>query len=205
MVSNLKFTIGIDEAGRGPLAGPVVSAAVIIKKRIKGVKDSKALTPKARDVLFQQIIDNSIAFGIGLSTPEEIDKINILKATLLSMQRALASLQMNYRMKFGKEIVNALVLVDGNKTVPDITFPEKAIVKGDAKIYEISASSIIAKVTRDRVMTALSKKYPDYGFEKHKGYATESHRKAILQFGPSKIHRRTFLRKLNEREQRLFR
>ncbi len=205
MVSNLKFTIGIDEAGRGPLAGPVVSAAVIIKKRIKGVKDSKALTPKARDVLFQQIIDNSIAFGIGLSTPEEIDKINILKATLLSMQRALASLQMNYRMKFGKEIVNALVLVDGNKTVPDITFPEKAIVKGDVKIYEISASSIIAKVTRDRVMTALSKKYPDYGFEKHKGYATESHRKAILQFGPSKIHRRTFLRKLNEREQRLFR
>jgi ribonuclease HII len=203
-VNNRRLTIGIDEAGRGPLAGPVVSAAVIIKKKIEGIKDSKVLTPKARDILFKLIIKDAVAFGIGISTPEEIDKINILQATFVSMQRALESLYKNYKMKFGVDIKNAMVLVDGNKKIPNIKFEQKAIIDGDAKIYTISAASIIAKVTRDRIMVSLSKKYPQYGFAQHKGYGTFEHRKAIINFGTCNIHRKTFLKKLYESEQRLF-
>jgi ribonuclease HII len=204
-VKSPKFTIGVDEAGRGPLAGPVVSAAVIINKKIEGIKDSKTLSAKARDTLFELIINNSIAFGIGISSQSEIDSMNILQATLLSMRRAIDSLYMCYNLKSGKEIEKATILVDGNKTIPGLKLPQRAVIDGDAKIYEISAASIIAKVTRDRIMQSLSKKYPEYGFGRHKGYATYEHRKAIVKYGPCEIHRKTFLRKLYENEQKLFR
>ncbi|MGC8722080.1 MAG: ribonuclease HII [Caldisericaceae bacterium] len=203
-MSNRRLTIGIDEAGRGPLAGPVVAAAVIIDKKIEGVKDSKTLSPEARDFLFDLIIKNAIAFGIGVSSQAEIDSINILQATFLSMRRAVDSLHMCYRLKHGKDIAKAIVLVDGNKTIPMLDNAQKAIVDGDASVYEISAASIVAKVTRDRIMESLAKKYPQYGFERHKGYATAEHRKAILKYGPCEIHRKTFLRKLYENEQKLF-
>ncbi|MGB9695180.1 MAG: ribonuclease HII [Caldisericaceae bacterium] len=199
-----RLNIGIDEAGRGPLAGPVVSAAVIIDKKIEGVKDSKTLSPEARDFLFDLIIKNAIAFGIGVSSEAEIDSINILQATLLSMLRSVDSIRMCYKLRYGKDIDNATVLIDGNKTIPMLDNAQKAIVDGDASVYEISAASIVAKVTRDRIMESLAKKYPQYGFERHKGYATAEHRKAILKYGPCEIHRKTFLRKLYENEQKLF-
>ncbi|MGC9125754.1 MAG: ribonuclease HII [Caldisericaceae bacterium] len=203
-MSNRRLTIGIDEAGRGPLAGPVVAAAVIIDKKIEGVRDSKTLSPEARDFLFNLIIENAIAFGIGVSSQAEIDSINILQATFLSMRRAVDSLHMCYRLKHGKDIAKAIVLVDGNKTIPMLNVAQKAVVEGDASVYEISAASIVAKVTRDRIMESLAKRYPQYGFERHKGYATVEHRKAILKYGPCEIHRKTFLRKLYENEQKLF-
>jgi ribonuclease HII len=190
--------VGIDEAGRGPLAGPVVSAAVIIEQKVDGVKDSKRLSAPKREALYNLIIKESIAFGIGVASPKEIDKINILKATLLSMRRAVESMKFDYLYKHGKPIKEAMIFVDGNRIIPEIRFPQKAVIGGDRKIYEISAASIIAKVTRDRMMKAFSKRYPDYGFERHKGYATLLHREMIKKFGVSDIHRRSFLRKLNE-------
>lgn len=175
---------GVDEAGRGPLAGPVISAAVILdpKKRYPGLKDSKLLTEKARESLYEMIISKALAFAVGRAEVEEIDKLNILQATLLSMQRAVAKLLMK----------PTRVLVDGNQ-VPKLNFPTEAIVDGDQKIRAISAASILAKVTRDREMAELHKLYPGYGFAQHKGYATKEHYLNLKKLGPCEIHRKSFM------------
>ena len=189
--------IGIDEAGRGPLAGPVVSAAVIIEHRIEGVKDSKKLIPKKRSLLFNEIINYAIAFGVGTASVEEIESLNILNATFLSMRRAIDSLLLSYKKQFGEIYPeDFIVLVDGNKPIPDIPFKVKAIVKGDNLIYEISCASIIAKVYRDNIMVALANAYPQYGFEKNKGYGTKEHFEALKKFGISPVHRKKFVRGL---------
>ncbi len=187
-----KIVIGVDEAGRGPLAGPVVSGAVVITEKIEGVKDSKSLSEKQREALFNSILNRCVAFGIGLSTPEEIDKLNILNASLLSMKRAVFSLFINMKNKNMEIPENFIVLVDGNRKIKDFPFPQKTIVRGDSKIYEISAASIIAKVVRDRMMCTFAKFYPQYDFCKNKGYPTLAHKKAVKLYGPSPIHRLTF-------------
>ena len=173
-----KAVCGVDEAGRGPLAGPVYAAAVIFPEDlvIDGINDSKKLSEKKREELF-------IAYSIASATVEEIEKINILQASLLAMKRAVESLS----------VPADFVMVDGNK-LPDLSVPCEAIVKGDARSQSIAAASILAKVSRDRVMKEYAKKYPLYGFEKHKGYASEVHRNAIMEYGPCEIHRMSFLK-----------
>ena len=177
------LTAGVDEVGRGPLAGAVVTAAVILDMNnpIKGLNDSKKLAEKKRQQLYCEICEKALAWNIGRAEVEEIDDINILQATLIAMKRAVA----------GLSITPTKILVDGNKT-PDFGIPAEAIIQGDGKIAEISAASIIAKVTRDREMVALSKMYPGYGFEKHKGYGTKRHLDALNQLGATPIHRRSF-------------
>lgn len=174
---------GVDEAGRGPLAGPVVAAAVILdpKQKIIGLADSKKLTEKRRELLFVEICTKALAFGIGRAESFEIDELNILQATLLSMERAVSLLK----------VFPEKVLVDGNQC-PRIKYPVEAIIGGDALIDEISAASILAKVTRDREMVIMESLYPGYGFATHKGYPTEMHRKKLMQLGPCKIHRHSF-------------
>ena len=174
---------GVDEVGRGPLAGPVVTAAVILdpKKPIIGLNDSKKLSEKKRDALAIEIMEKALAFSYGRAEIDEIDDINILQATMLAMQRAVA----------GLTIKPTLVLVDGNRT-PDFSIPSEAIVKGDGKIAEISAASIIAKVLRDNEMCEMDKLYPGYGFSGHKGYPTKSHMAALESLGVCPIHRRSF-------------
>lgn len=178
-----KLIAGVDEAGRGPLAGPVIAAAVILnpKKRIIGLKDSKLLTPLRREFLFPQIISKALAFGIGRAEVHEIEQLNILQASLLAMKRAIAKLGLKPDH----------VLIDGNKC-PDLEYSSEAIVDGDKKIKAISAASILAKVTRDREMAELDKQFPGYGFAKHKGYGTEEHHKALKKLGLCAIHRRSF-------------
>lgn len=173
---------GIDEAGRGCLAGPVVAACVSFKENviINGIKDSKELTAEQREVLFQQIIDNAFV-GLGIVNEDIIDRINILKATKIAMIEALNNL--------GREV--ELLLVDA-VFLPDIKKPQRAIVKGDQKSALIAAASIIAKVTRDRIMTEYHDLYPQYGFKRHKGYATKEHLDAIRKYGPCPIHRKSF-------------
>jgi len=190
--------VGVDEAGRGPLAGPVVSAAVIIKEKIPGIKDSKKLTPKAREKLFDIIISKAVAVGIGVATVEEIDKFNILNATILSMRRAIDNLLIFLKNKSTMSNRSLLILVDGNKTIDGIPFKQKAVVSGDNLIYEISCASIVAKVYRDRIMDSFSNIYPQYGFDKHKGYGTKKHFEAIQTYGLTKIHRITFLKKFSD-------
>jgi ribonuclease HII len=174
---------GVDEAGRGPLAGPVIAGAVILNPHqpIKGLADSKQLSEKKREQLFAEIRHKAIAWAAARATPKEIDTINILQASLLAMQRAVARLSMQ----------PSLVLVDGNRA-PVFSCPAKAIIRGDQLEQAISAASIVAKVLRDRIMRMLDKKYPLYGFASHKGYATDSHVKALQQHGPCRIHRRSF-------------
>jgi ribonuclease HII len=174
---------GVDEAGRGPLAGPVIAAAVILdpNKPIAGLADSKKLTEKQRERLFNEIRSNALAWSVARARVTEIDEINILQASLLAMQRAVANLK----------IQPNLVLVDGNKC-PLFPCEARAIVRGDQTEASISAASIVAKVLRDRVMLMLEKKYPGYGFAKHKGYPTASHVEALQQIGPSRVHRLTF-------------
>lgn len=174
---------GVDEAGRGPLAGPVISAAVILdpKYPIKHLADSKVLSEVKREALFIEICKKALAFGVGRAEVEEIDKLNILQATLLSMQRAVAALK----------IMPEEVLVDGN-CCPVLKYPTRAIIDGDNLIPCISAASIIAKVTRDREMKELDDLYPGYGFAKHKGYPTVLHRQRLQELGPCLIHRRSF-------------
>lgn len=174
---------GVDEAGRGPLAGSVVAACVIFGKSIPdGLTDSKLLTPQKREHLYTQIIDQAHSFGIGEASPQEIDEINILQATFLAMRRAVGQLT----------VLPNLILIDGNHTVPKLHFPQKCIVKGDQKSACIAAASILAKVTRDRQMEELSEKYPEYLFHIHKGYGTKKHLEALEKFGFSPIHRRSF-------------
>lgn len=174
---------GVDEAGRGPLAGPVVAAAVILDDRapIKGLADSKVLTALKRERLYDEIRAKALCCSIALASVEEIDKLNILQATMLAMQRSVEGL----RLKPTK------VLVDGNR-LPSLKVLAEAIVSGDALVPAISAASILAKVTRDRMLEELHVQHPDYGFDRHKGYGTAQHLKALETFGPLAIHRRSF-------------
>lgn len=177
---------GIDEAGRGPLAGPVCAAAVILPEglEIPGLNDSKKLTDKKRRELFPIIEEQALAYGIGWASQEEIDDINILQATFLAMSRAVK--QLNIRPD--------LALVDGNRA-PTLDLPVETVVKGDSLSASIAAASVLAKVSRDGVMLRMAEEYPGYGFEVHKGYGTKAHYEALRTFGPSPIHRRTFLKK----------
>lgn len=178
---------GVDEAGRGPLAGPVCAAAVILPKGkiIEGVNDSKKLSEKKREALFETIKTESVSYGIGWASVEEIEELNILNAAMLAMKRAVKELQ----------VAADFAYIDGNK-VPELSIPCEAVVKGDANSMSIAAASILAKVSRDRLMIEYSKQYPEYMFEKHKGYGTKVHNEAILKYGPSPIHRMSFLKKL---------
>ncbi|MFY0657883.1 MAG: ribonuclease HII [Neptunomonas phycophila] len=181
--SQYSLIAGVDEVGRGPLIGNVVTAAVILDplKPISGLADSKKLTAKRRDALYEEIIQNALAYSVAFATPQEIDEINILHATMLAMQRAVLQLA----------VLPEYVMIDGNRC-PDIPFPCEAVVKGDSRVAEISAASIVAKVVRDREMEALDLAYPDYGFAKHKGYPTAAHMAALEKFGPLDMHRRSF-------------
>jgi len=188
-VEGVDLLAGVDEAGRGPLAGPVCAAAVILPQKlvIDGLNDSKQLTAKKRELLFDQIENEAISFGIAFATVEEIERINILNAALLAMNRAIAQLRPTPE----------LALIDGN-TTRNIQIAARAVVGGDAKCASVAAASILAKVTRDRLMVEMAKIYPQYGFEKHKGYGTQEHYAALEQFGPSPIHRPSFLKKFYE-------
>lgn len=177
---------GVDEAGRGPLAGPVCAAAVILPAHldIPGLTDSKKLTDKKRRELFPVIQEQAIAWGIGMASCEEIDEINILQATFLAMQRALEQLPVR----------PDLVLIDGNRA-KDFGLPVKTVIKGDSLSMNIAAASILAKVTRDDWMIRMAQTYPQYAFDIHKGYGTKAHYAALTEFGPCPIHRKTFLKK----------
>ena len=174
---------GCDEAGRGPLAGNVIAAAVILDHRnlIEGLADSKKLSQKKREALYETILSKAIAVGVGSASPQEIDEINILQASLLAMTRAVDALPI--RPDF--------VFVDGNRC-PQWSFASLAVVKGDAKVASISAASIVAKVVRDRELLLLDRQYPGYGFAQHKGYPTAAHFAALERLGPTPAHRRTF-------------
>lgn len=174
---------GIDEAGRGPLAGPVVAAAVILPEGLQmpGVTDSKKLTALKREALFDVVMENAIATGVGIAQPEEIDEINILQATLKAMLRAVDKLSTS----------PDYLIIDGINTL-DRDIPQQAIKKGDSLSISIAAASIIAKVTRDRMMIEYDKQYPSYGLASHKGYGSKLHREAIAKIGPCPIHRKTF-------------
>jgi len=174
---------GVDEAGRGPLAGPVVAAAVILNpsKPIKGLNDSKKLSAKRRDALFDEIQDKALCLCVAQASVQEIDELNILRATLLAMQRAVAGLR----------LAPAKVLVDGNQ-LPMLPVLCEAVVGGDALIAEISAASILAKVQRDRWCAEVDLTWPAYGFAKHKGYGTAAHMQALQEHGPCELHRRSF-------------
>lgn len=182
---------GVDEAGRGPLAGPVCAAAVILPPhlQIPGLNDSKKLSDKRRRELFPVICEQALAYGIAFATEQEIDEINILQATFLAMQRALDQLQ----------IRPDLTLIDGNRQ-KDFGLPVKTVIKGDSLSANIAAASILAKVTRDDLMVRQAEQFPEYGFEIHKGYGTKAHYAALEKYGPSAIHRMTFLRKFYEQK-----
>lgn len=179
---------GVDEAGRGPLAGPVCAAAVILPRglEIKGLDDSKKLSEKKREALFDVICSAAVSYGIAFANVEEIEELNILNAAMLAMNRAIEKL----------DPAPTLALIDGNRD-STIKMPSRCVVKGDAKCADIAAASILAKVTRDRYMLEMAEKYPQYKFEKHKGYGTKAHYAALREFGPSPIHRMSFLRKMH--------
>ena len=181
---------GVDEAGRGPLAGPVCAAAVILPAGlvIEGVNDSKKLTEKKREELFPVICEKALAYGIGWADEREIDEINILQATYRAMKRAVESLP----------LTADYALIDGNR-MPPLDIPGTTIVKGDALSMSIAAASILAKVSRDRVMVQFSREYPQYGFEQHKGYGTAAHVQALREYGPCPLHRQSFLQKILEK------
>ena len=184
---SLLWVCGVDEAGRGPLVGAVVAGAVVLdpNKPIDGLKDSKKLTAAKRDFLYEQILENAKAWGVGEASPAEIDQINILQATMLAMRRAIEDLS----IRLGAWPEKALI--DGNRC-PELPIAAEAIIKGDAKEPAISAASIIAKVTRDRQMMRLHDQYPEYGFAQHMGYPTEAHFAALKQYGACSEHRRSF-------------
>lgn len=182
-----KVVCGVDEAGRGPLAGPVCAAAVILPANVElpGLNDSKKLSDKKRRELFPIIKETAIAYGIGLADHNEIDEINILQATYLAMERALAQLQ----------VKPDIALIDGNRA-KDFGLPVQTVVKGDSLSASIAAASVLAKVTRDDLMLEMAEHYPAYGFDIHKGYGTKAHYAALAENGPCPIHRMTFLKKL---------
>ena len=179
---------GVDEAGRGPLAGPVCAAAVILPEGlvIPGLNDSKKLTAKMRDALYDIICDTAVAFGIAFATVDEIEALNIKGATYLAMERAIADM----------DPAPVLALVDGNDK-NTLSIPAVKVVKGDSLCASIAAASVLAKVTRDRYMDDLDALYPQYGFAKHKGYGTAAHYAALREYGPSPVHRPTYLRKMH--------
>ena len=183
---DVKYICGIDEAGRGPLAGPVVVASVIMPKdsMIEGVNDSKKVSEKKREKLYEEITNTAIAWGVGIIDQRKIDEINILNATKKGLTKSLEEL----------EIKPDLVLVDALTKIDTLGIPYRSIIKGDAKSYSIAAASIIAKVTRDRIMRQWDEIYPEYGFEKHKGYGTKMHIDAIKEYGPCPLHRRSFIK-----------
>ena len=186
---------GVDEAGRGPLAGPVCAAAVIlpaelcVEEALPGLNDSKKLTDKKRRELFEKIKACAVTYGIGYASHEEIDGINILQATFLAMRRAMEQLS----------VCPEVALVDGNQD-PCFDLTTQTIVKGDSRSASIAAASILAKVSRDDVMVAISEEYPQYGFDVHKGYGTKKHYEALTEFGASPVHRQSFLKKFYERK-----
>lgn len=179
---------GVDEAGRGPLAGPVCAAAVILPQglMIEGLNDSKKLTEKKREALYDVICEKAVAYGIAFATVEEIEQLNILGATYLAMNRAIAKL----------DPTPAMALIDGNRNA-GIEVASRTVIKGDSNCASIAAASILAKVTRDRLMLSLAEQYPQYGFEKHKGYGTAAHYAALREHGPSEVHRMSFLKKMH--------
>lgn len=183
---DIRLICGVDEAGRGPLAGPVCAAAVILPANleISGLTDSKKLTDKKRRELFPVIMEQAVAYGIGFASEQEIDEINILQATFLAMQRAIDQLS----------VKPDLALIDGNRQ-KDFGIPAKTVVKGDSLSASIAAASILAKVTRDNLMLEQAELYPQYKFDVHKGYGTKAHYEALREFGPCPIHRMTFLKK----------
>ena len=180
-----KFIAGVDEVGRGPLAGPVATACVImdLNNLVEGVDDSKKLSEKKRNQLFDEIISHALSYKISYKSPEEIDKLNILNATKICMADSV----------LGLELKPNVVLVDALK-LENVDIEQCAIIKGDAKSYTIACASILAKVSRDRLMEELDREYPEYNFKKHKGYGTAEHIKAIKEFGPCPLHRRTFIK-----------
>ena len=179
---------GVDEAGRGPLAGPVYAAAVILPRDavIEGLNDSKKLTEKKREALFDVITERALTYGIASASVEEIEEFNILNATFLAMNRAIEKL----------DTVPELALIDGNRST-GIALPSRCVVKGDSRCADIAAASILAKVSRDRYMLTLAEKYPQYHFEQHKGYGTKLHYEALREYGPSPEHRSSFLRRMH--------
>lgn len=185
--SYCQYICGIDEAGRGPLAGPVVAGAVVLPKdcRILYINDSKKLSEKKREELFEVISREAVSIGIGIVSPERIDEINILQATYEAMRQALHKLR-----------IEPDILLNDAVTIPGVQIPQVPIVKGDAKSLTIGAASIMAKVTRDRMMYEYDTLYPQYGFAKHKGYGTKQHTQAILEYGACPIHRKTFLKNI---------
>ena len=182
---SFSYICGIDEAGRGPLAGPVVAGAVVLPKgkRILYVNDSKKLSEKKREELFDVIKEEALSFGLGIVLPERIDEINILQATYEAMREAVNKLSVSHD-----------ILLNDAVTIPGIDIRQVPIIKGDARSLTIASASILAKVTRDRIMTEYDLQYPEYGFAKHKGYGTKAHIDAIRQFGPCPIHRKTFIK-----------
>ncbi len=186
-----KIICGVDEAGRGPLCGPVVAAAVILKPddMIEGVNDSKKLSEKKREKLYEDIMSNALAVGIGIKDVDIIEKVNILNATKLAMKEAIDNLK----------IRPEYVLIDGNQMI-DIDIKGETVISGDAKSESIAAASIIAKVTRDRMLIEWDKKYPEYGFAKHKGYGTKAHIEAIQKYGLTPLHRPSFCKKFVKEE-----
>ena len=186
--SGVNILCGVDEAGRGPLAGPVCAAAVILPRglEIPGLNDSKKLSEKRREALYDVIISSAMAYGIAFADVEEIERLNILHATFLAMNRAIAQLSVRPE----------LALIDGNRD-SDIEVPSRCIVKGDSRCADIAAASILAKVTRDRYMIKMAEQYPQYGFEQHKGYGTKQHYAALREYGATPIHRMSFLRKMH--------
>ena len=179
---------GVDEAGRGPLAGPVCAAAVVLPRGlvIPGLNDSKKLTERRREALYDVITAQALAYGVAFASEREIDELNILQATYLAMNRAIAAMG----------TAPALALIDGNRN-GGIAVPSRCVVGGDGKCASIAAASVLAKVTRDRYMLELDARYPGYGFAQHKGYGTAAHYAALREKGPSEVHRRTFLKKMN--------
>lgn len=182
----VKYIAGIDEAGRGPLAGPVVVASVILApdSMIEGINDSKKIAENKREKLYDMITQEAISYGVGIVYQDEIDEINILQATKKGLTMAIQQM----------EIKPNIILVDALNGIDTLGIPYKSIIKGDAKCYSISAASIIAKVTRDRIMREWDKVYPQYGFSSHKGYGTAKHIAAIKEYGPCSLHRRSFIK-----------
>lgn len=185
-----KSVCGVDEAGRGPLAGPVCAAAVILPDgvEIDGLNDSKKISEKKREKLFEIVKGKAISYSVAFATVEEIEEYNIFNATFIAMKRAIE----------GLDVPADFALIDGNRLPKDLTVPAKTIISGDAKSASVAAASILAKVTRDRLMLEYDKKYPEYQFAKHKGYGTKLHTEKILEYGPSDIHRMSFLGKILE-------
>ena len=196
--NGIKNIAGIDEAGRGPLAGPVVVACVIMpeKSMIEGVNDSKKVSEKKREKLYDEIINEAIAYGVGIISQNEIDRINILNATKEGLTLAINEMEKNIQEKQRNFSKPEIILVDALTKIDTDHIPYKSIIKGDSKSYSIAAASIIAKVTRDRIMRQWDEVYPMYGFAKHKGYGTSAHIAAIKEYGLCPLHRKSFVKNI---------